>query len=450
MSKIDNYGEKAILNNLSYHIITYGCQMNEHESEKIAGMLESLGSRFEADRRSADILVFNTCCVRENAERKIFGNIGAVKQLKKKNPNLLVIVCGCMTQQEAVAFELKKTFPFIDIVIGTHNLHHLPAYIYNAVCNGRQTYEIWQQEDGIAEIPDAVRKEGPTAAVNVMYGCNNFCSYCIVPYVRGRERSRDEDRIIGEINTLVQNHVSEVMLLGQNVNSYGKEKGTSFALLLEKICTQTEIKRIRFMTSHPKDLSDELIEVIARHPQICRHIHLPVQSGSNRILQAMNRKYTREGYLALVDRIRSKIPGIAVTTDIIVGFPGETEQDFLQTMSLVEQVRFDAAFTFVYSKRSGTKAALMDDQVSEEVKKDRIVRLIALQNSITEEVDCSYVGSVQRVLVEGISTRDARDICGRADSGKMVNFRGTPDQIGSICSVLITEGKRTTLYGKQV
>ncbi len=432
-------------NGLKYHIITYGCQMNEHESEKIAGILESLGFLSCESKEEADFILFNTCCVRENAEHKTFGNVGALRKLKDENRSLMIAVCGCMMQQEEVARKLSKTFPFIDIIFGTHNIHTLAGLIGECILEKKRVLAIQNGDMEIHENVPVARHTWPLASVNIMYGCNNFCTYCIVPYVRGREKSRDAQDIIQEINSLED--YKEIMLLGQNVNSYNGE-GLDFAGLLTEICVKTCVPRIRFMTSHPKDLSDRLIEVIAAHPRICRHIHLPVQSGSTHILNAMNRGYTREQYLTLVQKIRANIPDIAITTDVIVGFPGETDADFEDTMSLLRQVRYDSAFTFVYSKREGTKAAKMKNEVTEAVQKERIMKIVALQNAITEEKNKEYEGRTVRVLVESISTRDANHICGRTDSGKMVNFAGSKDMIGKLCDVNIVQGKKTTLFGR--
>ncbi len=431
-----------------YHIITYGCQMNEHQSEKIASVCEDIGLENTEDKTKAELIIFNTCCVRENAENKIIGNIGALKYLKAKKRSLKIVVLGCMTQQEAVAQKLYKTFPFVDIILGTHNLHMLPEYLKENFAGGKRQLEILNTAGQIVEDGVLAKKSGPAAFVNIMYGCNNYCSYCIVPYVRGVERSRSPENIVDEIQTLIEQGVREVTLLGQNVNSYGREQNINFSYLLDMICRDTKIERIRFMTSHPKDLSDELISVMVRWPQICKHIHLPVQSGSTRILDLMNRKYTREDYLLLIRKLRNAIPEIAITTDIIIGFPGETEDDFAQTLSLVESVRFESAFTFVYSKRSGTLAASMDNQVPPKVKKERIMRLVALQNRITEEVNKSYEGTLQAVLVESVSTRNKKHVAGRTESGKTVNFPGNPDMIGNFIDVRITQGKKTTLFGE--
>ncbi|MEG1990615.1 MAG: tRNA (N6-isopentenyl adenosine(37)-C2)-methylthiotransferase MiaB [Christensenella sp.] len=434
---------------LTYNIITYGCQMNTHDSEKLAGILESIGYVPTAEKTAADFIIFNTCCVRENAEQKTFGNVGAVKKLKRENKNMLIAVCGCMMQQEASAKKLAKTFPFVDIIFGTHNLHELPDMIASCLNKHKSVLSVINEDGDIHEDVPLRRAEKPLATVNIMYGCNNFCSYCIVPYVRGRERSRDANNIITEINELAAQRYSEITLLGQNVNSYNGGE-TNFAQLLQRICVETDIPRVRFMTSHPKDLSDELIATIAKYPQLCRHIHLPVQSGSSAVLEKMNRKYTREKYIALVEKIRGEIPEIAVTTDIIVGFPGETEADFEETLSLVRNLRFDSAFTFVYSKRTGTAAADMPNQVDEHTQTERIVRLVALQNEITEQRNHEYEGKNVRVLVERVSTRNAGHVCGRTSSSKMVNFVGNADMVGTFCDVFITQGKKTTLFGTVV
>ncbi len=448
MENYDQLKKQIQRNGLTYHVVTYGCQMNEHESEKLCGLLEDLGYLPAACNEDADFIIFNTCCVRDNAEQKTFGNVGAVKKLKEENPRLMVAVCGCMTQQPAVAQKMSRTFPFVDIIFGTHNIHRLPAMIAERLGVGKRILEVQETDGDIIENVPVKRHTGPLASVNIMYGCNNFCSYCIVPFVRGRERSRNAEDIVCEVSALAAEGYQEVMLLGQNVNSYDGGNTVRFPTLLQMICRQTPIRRIRFMTSHPKDLSDDLIAVIADNPQICKHIHLPVQSGSTRILQEMNRKYSREQYLTLVDKIRAVMPDIVLTTDIIVGFPGETERDFEDTLDLVENVQFDSAFTFVYSPRTGTKAASLPNPIPPELQRERIMRLIELQNGITEQCNKRYEGRVEHVLVEGISTRSAEDVCGRTDGGKMVNFRGVADQIGSFCDVRITKAKRTTLFGE--
>lgn len=438
---------KASENGTLYHIVTYGCQMNEHESQKIASQLEEMGYTYTPDKEQAGLLVFNTCCVRENAENKIIGNIGAIKGVKEKNNAVKVVVCGCMTQQETVADKVFRTFPFVDVVIGTHNISRLPELLRRNAATKKRQLELLEapgQPDGVTHI----KRAGAAALVNIMYGCDNFCSYCIVPFVRGSERSRSPEVITEEIKNLVSRGVQEVTLLGQNVNSYGRELGLTFAQLLESLCRRTDIRRIRFMTSHPKDLSDELIAAMAANPQICKHIHLPVQSGSSRILAGMNRKYSREEYLLLIHKLRAAMPDIAITTDIIAGFPGETEEDFLQTLDLVRSVRFEAAFTFVYSRRSGTAAADMGGQLSASVKKYRIIRLVALQNAVTEEINKAYEGTLQTVLAEGTSTRNRKHLTGRADGGKTVNFAGNDGLVGQFVNVRITQGKKTTLFGR--
>ena len=436
-------------NNLTYYIETYGCQMNVHDSEKLAGILEELGF-VKADKEQAYFLLFNTCCVRENAEKKIFGNVGALKQRKKREP-LLIGVCGCMMQQEETAKKLFSMFPFVDLVFGTHALGVFPDLLYDVLLDRERAF--WVEEKNILEedVP-MVRSRPPIGSVNIMQGCDNFCSYCIVPYVRGRERSRPWQEIVKEVQELAEQGYREVLLLGQNVNSYGKglEDSLSFAALLERVAKETDIDRIRFMTSHPKDVSPALIETIAQCSKVTKQLHLPVQSGSSRILQQMNRRYTRESYLALVERVRKAVPGIVLTTDVIVGFPGETEEDFQKTMDLLRQVRFDAAFTFVYSKRQGTRAAAMENQVEEAIKQRRIVELVALQGQITYEKNQDWVGRQEIVLIEDVSKRTPDEVCGRTDGGKMVNLPGRKDWIGQFVPVLITEGKKTTLHGRRI
>ncbi len=449
MSNLNELTQYVSQRALTYAVVTYGCQMNEHESEKLRGILESVGYTLAESMETADFIIFNTCCVRENAEHKTFGNVGALKGMKEQNPELLIAVCGCMTQQKKVAEKMYRTFPFVDIVIGTHNMHELAGMIKDRVIENRRVLAVADTEGNIEEGTAVKREAGPLASVNIMYGCNNFCSYCIVPYVRGAERSREADNIVSEIAGLAVQGYREVMLLGQNVNSYAGLPG-GFSELLERICSETDIDRVRFMTSHPKDIPDSLIEVISRQKKLCKHIHLPVQSGSSTVLAAMNRGYTREGYMQTIAKLRAALPEVVLTTDIIVGFPGETDQDFKDTMSLVEQIRFDAAFTFVYSKRSGTAAAEMPNQIDKDVKTARIVELIALQNAITEQKNRDWVGKRQTVLAEGYSTRDARHICGRTDGGKMVNFEGDDSLIGSFCEVDIVQAKRTTLFGRIV
>lgn len=447
--------EYAIENELKYYIETYGCQMNEHDSEKIAGLLQAVGYQKAELMQQADLILFNTCCVRDHAEKKVFGNIGALKPLSQQKSGLIVAVCGCMMQQEEVAKKLMQTFPFVKIVFGTNNMNELPSMLYRAVMHRERVFNVQKANISSAAVEDVpmVRKKRPLATVNIMQGCDNFCTYCIVPYVRGREWSRPAEDILMEVRGLVEQGYREVMLLGQNVNSYGKKGGETsmdFADLLEQIAAGTGISRIRFMTSHPKDISKKLLEKIAGHENICKQLHLPVQSGSSRVLMRMNRGYTREEYLRLVETAREIVPGIALTTDIIVGFPGESEEDYAQTLSLVREVGYDAAFTFVYSPRKGTKAAEFPEQVPEQIKQQRIVRLIELQSELTYESNLRYVGKKELILVEDVSKKDEQSICGRTDSGKMVNFKGPKEKIGSFVPVEILEAKRTTLLGRML
>lgn len=447
--------EYAIENELKYYIETYGCQMNEHDSEKIAGLLQAVGYQKAEQMQQADLILFNTCCVRDHAEKKVFGNIGALKPLSQQKSGLIVAVCGCMMQQEEVAKKLMQTFPFVKIVFGTNNMNELPSMLYRAVMHRERVFNVQKANISSAAVEDVpmVRKKRPLATVNIMQGCDNFCTYCIVPYVRGREWSRPAEDILMEVRGLVEQGYREVMLLGQNVNSYGKKGGETsmdFADLLEQIAAGTGISRIRFMTSHPKDISKKLLEKIAGHENICKQLHLPVQSGSSRVLMRMNRGYTREEYLRLVETAREIVPGIALTTDIIVGFPGESEEDYAQTLSLVREVGYDAAFTFVYSPRKGTKAAEFPEQVPEQIKQQRIVRLIELQSELTYESNLRYVGKKELILVEDVSKKDEQSICGRTDSGKMVNFKGPKEKIGSFVPVEILEAKRTTLLGRML
>ncbi len=447
--------EYAIENELKYYIETYGCQMNEHDSEKIAGLLQAVGYQKAELMQQADLILFNTCCVRDHAEKKVFGNIGALKPLSQQKSGLIVAVCGCMMQQEEVAKKLMQTFPFVKIVFGTNNMNELPSMLYRAVMHRERVFNVQKANISSTAVEDVpmVRKKRPLATVNIMQGCDNFCTYCIVPYVRGREWSRPAEDILMEVRGLVEQGYREVMLLGQNVNSYGKKGGETsmdFADLLEQIAASTGISRIRFMTSHPKDISKKLLEKIAGHENICKQLHLPVQSGSSRVLMRMNRGYTREEYLRLVETAREIVPGIALTTDIIVGFPGESEEDYAQTLSLVREVGYDAAFTFVYSPRKGTKAAEFPEQVPEQIKQQRIVRLIELQSELTYESNLRYVGKKELILVEDVSKKDEQSICGRTDSGKMVNFKGPKEKIGSFVPVEILEAKRTTLLGRML
>ncbi|MBP5312102.1 MAG: tRNA (N6-isopentenyl adenosine(37)-C2)-methylthiotransferase MiaB [Clostridia bacterium] len=428
---------------------TFGCQMNEHDSEKISGMLEEMGYGFCDGFEDADLIVLNTCCVRENAEDKVFGHIGGLKHLKKKRPWLVTAVCGCMTEQPHIVSEIKKSYRNVDLVFGTHNLHRLPELLYRVLDGGVRVYETSRTDNEVAEGVPVKRCGNVQAWVTVMYGCDNYCTYCIVPYVRGHERSRRPEDILAEVKKLCALGYSEITLLGQNVNSYGKdlEEGTDFAELLRLICENTPMRRIRFMTSHPKDISDRLIDVIAEFPAICNQLHLPVQSGSTRLLKRMNRHYTREQYLETVAKVRGRNPGITLTTDIIVGFPGETDEDFEDTLSLVEQVRYDQAYTFIYSRREGTPAAKYPDQVPEEIVKERFGRLLELQNRISREISEGYLGKTVEVLCEGFSKTNLSRYTGRTDGNKIVNFTSPENVTGRLVNVKIESIQTWSLEG---
>ena len=435
-----------------YFIVTYGCQMNVHESEKIAGILRRVGYVEEAVKKEdADIIVFNTCCIRENAENHAFGNIGALKKMKKQNPNLLIAVGGCMTQEAGKTEVLKKKFPFIDIMFGTLNLEELEELIRKKRSQKKRVISIREKEGEIIEMYDAYRTSYPNAWVNIMYGCNNFCSYCIVPYVRGRERSRKPENIVNEVKKLVAEGYKEITLLGQNVNSYGSDRstGVTFAELLDRVASIEGKFRVRFMTSHPKDFNEDVVKVMQKHPKICKLVHLPVQSGSNAILSAMNRRYTREKYLEEVAMLKRYFPQAELTTDIIVGFPGETEEDYLATEELVKEVNFASAFTFVYSKREGTKATEMPNHVPEEVQKDRIMRLVALVNSLTRQKSETYVGKTVEILCEDYDEKKGLYL-GRDEFGRMGYFQSEKDVVGEFISLKVTKANGISLYGEMV
>lgn len=435
-----------------YLIETWGCQMNEEDSEKLAGMLRTMGYQETLFRDKADVIIFNTCAVRENAELKVHGNIGALKALKRTNPDLKIAVCGCMMQQKGVAEEILKMYKHVDIVFGTHNAHKFPEYLERSRNENTQVTEIYDRETDIIEGIPISRESSVKAFVTIMYGCNNFCTFCIVPYVRGRERSRKTEDILAEIRDLVAKGYKEITLLGQNVNSYGKtlEEKTTFAELLRKANEVPGLVRIRFMTSHPKDLSEELIETIRTCDKVVEQVHLPVQSGSNRLLKKMNRRYTRESYLAMVHAIKASIPGVAITTDIIVGFPGETEEDFQDTLALVEEVKYDSAFTFIYSRRRYTPADRMEEQVPEDVKHHRFNRLVEMVNKHAAEKNRAYQGRVVEVLVESVSKNNEAFLSGRTRTGKPVNFPGSKDLIGQLVPVRILKARSFSLTGERV
>ncbi len=425
---------------LTFCVTTFGCQMNARDSEKLSGILEEIGY-LPAEEEKADFVIYNTCTVRENANLKVYGHLGLLKHRKKEQPNLRIALCGCMMQEPDVIEKLKKSYRFVDLIFGTHNIFKFAELLAESLEETGQIVDIWEGTDQIVEELPVERKYSFKSGVNIMFGCNNFCSYCIVPYVRGRERSRRPEDILKEIRTLAADGVTEIMLLGQNVNSYGKtlEQPLSFAELLKRVEEIEGIRRIRFMTSHPKDLSDELIEVMKTSDKICRHLHLPLQSGSTRILKAMNRRYTKEQYLELAGKIRREIPEISLTTDIIVGFPGETEEDFQDTLDVVRQVRYDNAYTFIYSKRTGTPAAAMENQVPPEVTKDRFDRLLSLVQELAKEQTARFAGSVQEVLAEEVNDHRPGYLTGRMSNNLLVHFPGEESQIGSYVNVRLEE-----------
>ena len=433
----------------NYYVVTYGCQMNAHDSEKIAGMLEEMGMQPAAQREEADFVIFNTCCIRDNAERKALGNISWLNSMRKNRPEMMIAVCGCMVQEPGMAEKLMKQYSFVDLAFGTANLHKLPEMIRDCLNNTGSMVRI-EHEDIIAEGLPVRRLRRDAAYLTVMYGCDNFCSYCIVPYVRGRERSRDMKDILAEAEDLLNSGVQEIMLLGQNVNSYGKNLpgNPSFAGLLKEL-DKMGIPRIRFMTSHPKDLNDDLIESMAGSRHILPQFHLPVQSGNNEILQAMNRHYTREQYLNRVQKLREAVPDIGLSTDIIVAFPGETEEQFRDTLDLVREVRYDSAFTFVYSPRTGTRAAQMAGQIPPETGTERIQRLIALQEELQKETLSRFIGTEEEVLAEGLSKRSDREISGRGRHGISITLPGDTGDIGHIIRCTVTGIKNNTLTAER-
>ncbi len=443
--------EQEMGHSLSCNVTTFGCQMNARDSEKLRGILSRAGFAL-TDREEADFVLYNTCTVRENANQKVYGHLGYIKNLKKKNPRMIVALCGCMMQEKEVVEKLRRSYPFVNLIFGTHNLYRFPELLYRTLCAQEEILhsdepdrqpamiaEVWENAGQIVEDLPSDRSYSFKCGINIMFGCNNFCSYCIVPYVRGRERSRRPEDILSEIRALSEEGVVEVMLLGQNVNSYGKTLGEpiSFAELLRRVEQVPGIRRIRFMTSHPKDLSDELIEVMSHSEKICRHLHLPLQSGSSRILKKMNRRYTKEQYVALTEKLRQEIPDLSITTDLIVGFPGETEEDFEKTLDVVRTVKFDNAFTFLYSRRSGTPAAAMPDQIPEETAKERFNRLLALVQETAKAQTKKLEGRTFPVLVESVNAQDASLVTGRLSNNLLVHFPGGEELIGKIVDVLL-------------
>lgn len=434
------------------NITTWGCQMNEHDSENIFGMLEKMGYGVTEEQSDADLIIYNTCAVRENAELKVYGNLHVLKKYKEKNPDLVIAVCGCMMQQPHVVEEIKNKYPHVNLVFGTHNIYKFPELLNTVIESDEAMYDIWDIDGRIIEGLPTQRKHDIKAFVNIMYGCNNFCTYCIVPYTRGRERSRNPEDIITEAKKLVEGGVKEITLLGQNVNSYGKtfEPQYPFHRLLEDMNNIEGLERIRFMTSHPKDISDELIDAIVNLEKVCESLHLPVQSGSSRVLKEMRRHYTKEDYLSIIDKVKEKVDGIGLTTDIMVGFPGETEEDFAHTLDVVRKAQYDLAFTFLYSVRKGTVAENMDNHIDEDVKKDRFDRLLAVVNEAATKTAQSYQDKVVEVLVEGVSKKNPEYMMGRNRQNKLVNFKGTEDLIGKLVNVKITEPKSFSLNGEMI
>lgn len=439
--------------NKTFHITTFGCQMNEHDSETLAGMLLEKGYQPAAERKDANLVIFNTCSIRENADKRFFGTLGQLKKKKTElGDNFTVCVCGCMMQQQHIIDTIKEKYPWVDVIFGTNNLHQLPELLDKLYQEKQKQLSVWQDGGEIVEGLPAKRLYRHKAFVNIMYGCNNFCTYCIVPYTRGRERSRKPEDIVAEIKNLVNDGVREVMLLGQNVNSYrgisADGTQTDFADLIARINEIEGLARIRFMTSHPKDISDKLIAAYGTCEKLCHYIHLPVQAGSSKVLREMNRHYTREAYLQKVEKLRAVDPDMAISTDIIVGFPGETEAEFEETLSLCEEVRYDSAFTFLYSVRKGTPAEKFEDQIPEEVKHERFNRLVDVINRISAEKNAAYVGRVEKVLVDGPSKTNSKTYGGRTETFKLVNFEGRPEMIGQIVAVEITDANTFSLVGR--
>ena len=435
------------------HIITYGCQQNENDSERIKGMLDKMGYGFTEENEEADLILFNTCAVREGAEMRVLGNVGALKHLKAKKPELLIGICGCMMQQEHMSKQVKSKYKHVSIVFGTHALYRLPEIMLEALSENKRVFSTENSEGAIAEDIPVYREGDIKAWVSVMYGCNNFCTYCIVPYVRGRERSRKPEKIIEEIKELAQKGVKEISLLGQNVNSYGNDAdfNMDFADLLREVNKIDGIRRIRFMTSHPKDMTDRLIDAMAECDKVMPQLHLPFQAGSSRVLEKMNRRYTKEQYLSLVDKVRAKLGNISMTSDIIVGFPGETEEDFKETLDVLEKVRFDSVYSFIYSKRSGTPAATMPDQIPEDVQHERFDRLLELQNKISREINEDYFEKTYELLVEGKSKTDENVMTGRTPEGKIVNFNDDGKcRAGDFVNIKITKVGTWSLTGELV
>ncbi len=445
-----NYSDevKKLVQGKKAYVRTFGCQLNENDGEKIRGLLSEMGYSMTEEAEKADFVLLNTCAIRENAEKKTFGAVGVFKHYKENNPGMIVAMSGCMTGEEHVIKRLQSVYKHVDIVFGANNIDALPRLLFQHLTENRRVFDTEYDETEVTENLPTMYASTFKAGVPVMYGCNNFCTYCIVPYVRGRERSREMEDIIKEIRSLKEKGYKEVMLLGQNVNSYGGG-GAAFAELLEKV-SDTGIERIRFMTSHPKDLNPAVLRIMAERDNICKCLHLPVQAGNNRVLESMNRRYTREKYLSIVEEARRLMPDLAVTTDIIVGFPGETTGEFEDTLSLLETVRYDSIFSFIFSPRKGTPAEKMQDVLTEEEKKENFQRLLDVQNRISYEKNLSYVGKTVQVLCEGVSKTDSDKMTGRTEGGKIVNFPGGEALIGTFVNVAVTDAKTWNLQGEIV
>ena len=450
--KIVKEKSEALNRPLTAVVSTFGCQMNARDSEKLLGILKDIGYQESDDEENADFVIYNTCTVRENANLRVYGRLGQLKKVKRANGEMIIAMCGCMMQEPEVVEKIKTSYKFVDIVFGTFNIFKLAELMYMCFTGDEQVIDIWDSTKEVVEELPTSRKYPFKSGVNIMFGCNNFCSYCIVPYVRGRERSRKPEDIVAEVKKLASEGVVEVMLLGQNVNSYGKtlEEPMSFAELLREVEKVEGLERIRFMTPHPKDLSDDLIEVMATSKKVCNHMHLPMQSGSSRLLKLMNRHYTKEQYVALAKKIQERIPGVSFTTDIIVGFPGETEEDFKETLDVVREVGFDSAYTYVYSKRSGTPAASMEDQVDKDVIKDRFDRLLALLKETSAKNCKKKVGDIERVLIEEENTHEEGMLTGRLENNLLVHFKGCKEQIGTMADVKLVEEKGFYYMGEQI
>lgn len=441
-NEIEQIKSISELQGLKYHILTYGCQMNEHDSEKMSGMLEDMGYLETPDTQTADLIIINTCAVRENAEMKVLGNIGHLKPIKEENPNLIIAICGCMMQEPEMVEKIKKSYPYVDLVFGTHNYHSLPRFLYRALTQKARVFEVEEDNALIIEGLPVKRKKGVKAFVTIMQGCNNFCSYCIVPYTRGRERSREIQSIVDEVRGLVSDGVKEVTLLGQNVNSFKP----SFVSLLEAVNDIDDLERIRFMTSHPKDFSEELIDAMARLDKVCESIHLPLQSGSNAILKVMNRKYTREDYLEKVEILKKRLPGVSISTDIIIGFPGETQSDVDDTIDMIKRVGYDSAFTFIYSKRTGTPAAEKVDPTPKEVIQERFEGMLQALNEMVIEKNKDREDQIYEVLVDDL--KEEGKLQGRTREGFLVSFDGPKALLGTLQEVRITRAKKFSLEGQ--